>query len=472
MTLQRCFLVAFLFITILANAQWENSDLQFLTDNFMDKKLGSSSMQLDELGNVHLVYHQENSEINELWYAVRTAEGELQNAIQINDPQESLFNGSIGVINSENVFISYVKETGGVKQIFVREIKVGEEIEHQITKGDNDVFTPHAAIDNNAIFHLTWVGLNEEGDHKIFYSNTKFIGDTAISEPVIDHLLFSNVNDPTRSIPNIALPEEGLPHIIYICPSGEGTKVQYGFKQSVNGNWINSFISQSPNKYDFKAKISIENNLVHTVYAGYDSITGPSKVIYTSKEINESIWGAYAVVAWEKDISLESFVVNKDMVHLAMLNSDKEFIYANNKNGAWENNSVLTKALNQIEITIDAAGNGLIIANHPTAEAPQIVLWGAAKTVSNEEQDSTIISAIQTITNPNIKVFPNPSSDYLNIESDEFYNVQILDITGKQVWQTQNTNTIKLNINNWAKGHYIVRLFNDKTQSHHKIIIR
>ena len=470
MTLQRCFLAAFLFVTILANAQWDDSDLQFLTDNFMDKKLGNSSMQLDELGNVHLIYHQDNSDINELWYAVRTADGEVQNAIQINNQQESLFNANIAVVNSQNIFISYIKETEGVKQIFVREIKDGEEIEHQITKGDSDVFTPHTSTDNNAILHLTWVGVNEEGDYKIFYSNTKFIGNEVNPEPVIDHLIFSNVTDPTRSTPNIALTEEGLPHIVYIGPSGTGTKVQYGFKKSESGNWINSFISQSPNKHDFKAEISIKNNLVHTVYAGYDSITGPNKIIYTSKPINESVWGAYAVVAWEEDVSLESFVVDNAIVHLAMLNSEKEFVYANNKNGAWENNAVLTKALNQIEMTIDEAGKGLILANHPTAEAPQIVLWGATKTASGE-QDTTI-SAIQTIINPNVMIYPNPTSDYLNIEFNELNNVQILDITGKQVWKTQNTNTINLNTSNWAKGHYIVRIYNDKTQSHHKIILQ
>ncbi len=472
MTLQRCFLIAILFATLLANAQWDNSDIQFLTDNFMDKRLGNSSLKLDELGDVHMVYHQENGDINELWYAVRSADGEVQNAVQINDPEESLYNASIELSDSKNIFISYLKEKEGVKQLFIRDIKEGQEEEHQITNSVADVFSPHTAIDNNDVLHLTWVGQNEEGDYKIFYSNTNFIVNNDITEPEIEHLIFSNVNDPSKSLPNIDLTEDGLPHIIYVGPSGTGTKIQYGFKQSMNGNWINSFISQSPNKFDIIAKMQIENDLVHAVYAGFDSITGPNKIIYTTKEINESSWGSYAVVAWEEDISLESFIAEENMVHMAMLNADKNFVYANNENNVWQNNTVLTKALNQLEMTIDAAGNGLILANHPTSEAPQIILWGTPETVASiNTQDSTIAS-LQTVFNADVKIYPNPTTDYLNIESLEKYHLAIFDVTGKLILQDKGGLNSKLNISNWTKGHYIVRLYNDTKQSFHKIIVR
>jgi len=438
----------------------------------MDKSLGNKSLQLDEKGNVHFTYHQYNDGINELWYNQRTADGELETAIQINDPAESLYSANIVVVNSNNVFLSYTKEVGGANQIFLRQIVDGEENEYQITNSLNGIFTPHLAEDDFGIIHLTWVDLDEEDSYKIFYTNSKFITDENLTEPKIEYLLFSNVGDPSKSLPNISLTDAGLPHIIYVGPSGSGTKVQYGYKTSENGNWINSFISQSPNKFDFIAKMKIENGLVHAVYTGNDSIGSDNKVIYTTKEINESNWGSYTVVAWEEGIKIESFSVEKDIIHLAMLNKDDAFVYANNKEGAWENNTILGNyILTQIEMTIDDAGNGLIIANTPTAQAPQIILWGAQKTFV-EQTDTAINLSIQTINDPLILVYPNPSSDYIKIESTELNQFQAFDMMGKMILQDEISNTQKIEVADWPKGNYIIRLFDNEKQVLRKIVVQ
>jgi hypothetical protein len=71
----------------------------------------------------------------------------------------------------------------------------------------------------------------------------------------------------------------------------------------------------------------------------------------------------------------------------------------------------------------------------------------------------------------NINIYPNPASDFIRISTEDIYNIQIMDISGKVLVQTQmfdNTETININILN--SGIYIMKLYNDKETISKKII--
>ncbi len=73
-----------------------------------------------------------------------------------------------------------------------------------------------------------------------------------------------------------------------------------------------------------------------------------------------------------------------------------------------------------------------------------------------------------------IKVYPNPASDYLNIEVNDVLieTVEIYDLTGRKVLVNQNWNNVnRLNINNLSTGMYIVHIKTNLGSINQKLII-
>jgi len=66
----------------------------------------------------------------------------------------------------------------------------------------------------------------------------------------------------------------------------------------------------------------------------------------------------------------------------------------------------------------------------------------------------------------NVKIFPNPASDFINIRFPEPGNSEILlsDINGKQIayFSDKNVNLQKINIQNLPKGSYLLIIKNSK----------
>ncbi|HEY1045049.1 MAG TPA: T9SS type A sorting domain-containing protein [Bacteroidia bacterium] len=65
-------------------------------------------------------------------------------------------------------------------------------------------------------------------------------------------------------------------------------------------------------------------------------------------------------------------------------------------------------------------------------------------------------TGIRTIANssPDVKVYPNPSSGNLNIESDKMFNLQVSDVSGKLILEESNTQTLNL-----EPGIYFLKFF-------------
>jgi len=70
-------------------------------------------------------------------------------------------------------------------------------------------------------------------------------------------------------------------------------------------------------------------------------------------------------------------------------------------------------------------------------------------------------------------IYPNPVSDYLNIElgmDDIKINVEVFDILGKTVFATQIENRATLDVSNLANGIYLIKLYSDKYTEVRKFI--
>lgn len=85
--------------------------------------------------------------------------------------------------------------------------------------------------------------------------------------------------------------------------------------------------------------------------------------------------------------------------------------------------------------------------------------------------DKDIVSASQDISTAiNAKIYPNPSSNLVNIESTNLYTIKIFNTTG-QLLITSNTNTI-IPINHLPNGLYNISIEDEKgNKSYHKLIV-
>ena len=60
--------------------------------------------------------------------------------------------------------------------------------------------------------------------------------------------------------------------------------------------------------------------------------------------------------------------------------------------------------------------------------------------------------------NAKVRLFPNPTTDFITLETDRFYsdfNVEIFDVSGKLLL---TTSSLTINLKSFASGMYIVKV--------------
>lgn len=75
----------------------------------------------------------------------------------------------------------------------------------------------------------------------------------------------------------------------------------------------------------------------------------------------------------------------------------------------------------------------------------------------------------------NVKLFPNPASNTLNLNnySNNFLDVEIINMNGQVVYQQKHAIGIsKISVNNLSKGIYIVILYNNNTVGKQKLVLK
>ncbi|MCX7549861.1 T9SS type A sorting domain-containing protein, partial [Xanthomarina sp. F2636L] len=108
-----------------------------------------------------------------------------------------------------------------------------------------------------------------------------------------------------------------------------------------------------------------------------------------------------------------------------------------------------------------------------------INLWNGAGTQNYYSGNNPAASSInfatlsvpsQVLADTSISVYPNPTSDYINISTSyQIQQVEVFDILGKKVKVVSNSNQIA--VTNLQAGIYIVKVFTDKGKITKKIVI-
>jgi hypothetical protein len=93
----------------------------------------------------------------------------------------------------------------------------------------------------------------------------------------------------------------------------------------------------------------------------------------------------------------------------------------------------------------------------------------------NTGADVTNTAGIDDIEPATASVYPNPSSDVINISIDkgQLQAIEIYSLTGNLVFKTNlNSNNFKLKIDNYVSGTYLLRIIDEKNEVTNSIIIK
>ena len=87
------------------------------------------------------------------------------------------------------------------------------------------------------------------------------------------------------------------------------------------------------------------------------------------------------------------------------------------------------------------------------------------------DTDSTVFTS--TIDIIDYKIYPNPTSNYIVVESSNNYKIDIIDLTGKEILHSfTNSNKVSLDLSDLNKGVYFIRLSFENTIKTEKLIIK
>ena len=84
----------------------------------------------------------------------------------------------------------------------------------------------------------------------------------------------------------------------------------------------------------------------------------------------------------------------------------------------------------------------------------------------NDDEDTTSVNNISV----NTRIYPNPTSDYIMIESEEVEYVQLLDICGRELFATEVRGSLSIDMNEYEAGIYFVKLHSNGSTSVQKVI--
>ena len=84
-----------------------------------------------------------------------------------------------------------------------------------------------------------------------------------------------------------------------------------------------------------------------------------------------------------------------------------------------------------------------------------------------------LVEIEESIDKPTINIFPNPSNNIVNLVFNENVSALIIySMTGELIFQsTVHGSEMKLDVSEWTKGIYLVKLIGDETSSIIKLVV-
>ncbi|GGG54082.1 T9SS type A sorting domain-containing protein [Epilithonimonas arachidiradicis] len=258
----------------------------------------------------------------------------------------------------------------------------------------------------------------------------------------------------------------------------------YIYKKNNSGDWIFHQSLTSSDNFEnsyFGNSVSVSGN--ELVVGAYTEVnTGNPSMAYIFKLNDDGNWeetqkipsyesSEHTYFAWMCELKNDQLLISSP--HLYGAEAGRTLLYKKNSQNQWEFDQELKP---ENDVAEDFYGWSLAMSDNE-------ILIGAARDNwdNNEENElndagsAYIFTSTNLATNENnlsknnIKIYPNPAKDFINITSQkEINSVEILDQSGKRISESRE---LKINISNLPKGIYILKIkFSDRNSSIQKLI--
>jgi hypothetical protein len=82
------------------------------------------------------------------------------------------------------------------------------------------------------------------------------------------------------------------------------------------------------------------------------------------------------------------------------------------------------------------------------------------------------VNAIEEVLFNEMKVYPNPSKGFLNIELKGEFTYEMIDLNGRMVLAGKGSNASRVELGNLAEGLYRLQVLNEKGMNSENILVR
>ena len=98
------------------------------------------------------------------------------------------------------------------------------------------------------------------------------------------------------------------------------------------------------------------------------------------------------------------------------------------------------------------------------------IFQSASAAIKSDYQDPTANESLDAM--GNIRVYPNPATNFVNITNLDKADVEIFDLTGRRVYANNSVNgDLQVSLTAFAEGTYVVRLTQDGQSVHRKLVV-
>lgn len=401
---------------------------------------------------------------NSLWQT----DGTAANTINVSNVKFSDFGDpskkSVIVYNNELYFSGY--ENLGFELYKFNDVSNTTSLVKDLSPGTNGANPRHFAIFNNELFFSAYTP-SLGGARHICKTNGTTLGTT----DVIDSSLFSN-NPNGLIVVNDKL--------IYVAfnPNTNATdlfKCEYNVSLSIYEVSLIKHFNPGPSVTPLNSAqefILYNGNVYFSTSENSDYLNGSVRQVYKTDGTTSG--------------TIKAITINATQIGSASGAFQRNFFIFNGKLcfymrdlGIYEQLWISDGTNNYLE-TLTNIGDGLPIQPDVTNKAVKDnILYINATSVNPYNgielwkiEDTSILET-ETFENQNkISIYPNPTSDFINIKTNEITNftIQIYDVVGKQIGNYKNQNAI--DISNLTSGMYLIKIIDleNNLESSHKII--
>ncbi len=419
-------------------AQWEDAVL-----SEVPSQTGTATHAKGVLDNGNTTFIAWETNAQELYFASRATSGEWSLPEKISS---NVITGSTQIASrGGNTFVVYAKSNGANSEIWLSQIAAPFSIESNtsIISDSEPKSSLSIDVDLEGYAHVSWaMNDNSSSLNRVYYYNNSETGEILGANKVP----ISNMDTQLNPL-SINATESGSVEILYIGSYQNDQIIQRTFNNEFNStSWnYDTYFDFGPSNFK-SAKSTINGNLL---YYAVQELNGQVYFFQGSTSTTNSwipVNGNATVVANEG--ILESIMVMNDLSrHCLVVGDDNEVIHVyTDSNGQWQNDFLLT--------------DGNYVSGNFEQSSINELYWMGVKDGKAAVFGPEVTTSIHNFIDEGLKLYPNPSSDWVNIEAAKGskYSISIYNVEGRMVAHDNFSNRWNINVSNWQKGVYFVKI--------------